>query len=144
MGINKNKKNDIMDIMINIAAGTFICTLVYATFVSLLPTLYDAYDAFTKTNNKKKSFETDKPNFIPQEFCSYFEDHEICKNICEYDYSSYGFLCDYSLTTQKQRDDMVIKLKEEYSSFKAKEEEKEEIKKRKNMERINNIPNIKI
>ncbi|GEM_PF-2910300 len=137
MNTNKNIKNDIMDIM----AGVCACITLIIICYNLLPALYDD---FTKTNNKKKSFETDKPNFIPQEFCSYFQEHEICKNICEYDYSSYRFLCNYSLTTQKQKDDMVRKLKEEYNSFKTKEEEKEKIKKNKNAEKLKNIPNIKI
>ncbi len=126
-----------MDIM----AGVCACITLIIICYNILPALYDD---FTKTNNKKKSFETDKPNFISQEFCSYFQEHEICKNICEYDYSSYGFLCNYSLTTEKQKDDMVRKLKEEYNSFKAKEEEKEKIKKNKNAEKLKNIPNIKI
>ena len=39
---------------------------------------------------------------------------------------------------------MVRKLKEEYNSFKTKEEEKEKIKKNKNAEKLKNIPNIKI
>ena len=129
MNTNKNIKNDIMDIM----AGVCACITLIIICYNLLPALYDN---FTKTNNKKKSFETDKPNFIPQEFCSYFQEHEICKNICEYDYSSYRFLCNYSLTTQKQKDD--------YNSFKTKEEEKEKIKKNKNAEKLKNIPNIKI
>lgn len=137
MNTNKNIKNDIMDIM----AGVCACITLIIICYNLLPALYDD---FTKTNNKKKAFETDKPNFIPQEFCSYFQEHEICKNICEYDYSSYRFLCNYSLTTQKQKDDMVRKLKEEYNSFKTKEEEKEKIKKNKNAEKLKNIPNIKI
>lgn len=137
MNTNKNIKNDIMDII----AGVFACITLIIICYNLLPALYDD---FTKINNKKKSFETDKPNFIPQEFCSYFQEHEICKNICEYDYSSYRFLCNYSLTTQKQKDDMVRKLKEEYNSFKTKEEEKEKIKKNKNAEKLKNIPNIKI
>lgn len=122
MNTNKNIKNDIMDII----AGVCACITLIIICYNLLPALYDD---FTKINNKKKSFETDKSNFIPQEFCSYFQEHEICKNICEYDYSSYRFLCNYSLTTQKQKDDMVRKLKEEYNSFKTKEEEKEKIKK---------------
>ncbi|MCZ6167794.1 hypothetical protein [Campylobacter ureolyticus] len=137
MNTNKNIKNDIMDII----AGVCACITLIIICYNLLPALYDD---FTKINNKKKSFETDKPNFIPQEFCSYFQEHEICKNICEYDYSSYRFLCNYSLTTQKQKDDMVRKLKEEYNSFKTKEEEKEKIKKNKNAEKLKNIPNIKI
>lgn len=137
MNTNKNIKNDIMDIM----AGVCACITLIIICYNLLPALYDD---FTKTNNKKKLFETDKPNFIPQEFCSYFQEHEICKNICEYDYSSYRFLCNYSLTTQKQKDDMVRKLKEEYNGFKTKEEEKEKIKKNKNAEKLKNIPNIKI
>ena len=137
MNTNKNIKNDIMDII----AGVFACITLIIICYNLLPALYDD---FTKIDNKKKSFETDKPNFIPQEFCSYFQEHEICKNICEYDYSSYRFLCNYSLTTQKQKDDMVRKLKEEYNSFKTKEEEKEKIKKNKNAEKLKNIPNIKI
>ncbi|WP_311337598.1 hypothetical protein [Campylobacter ureolyticus] len=137
MNTNKNIKNDIMDII----AGVCVCITLIIICYNLLPALYDD---FTKINNKKKSFETDKPNFIPQEFCSYFQEHEICKNICEYDYSSYRFLCNYSLTTQKQKDDMVRKLKEEYNSFKTKEEEKEKIKKNKNAEKLKNIPNIKI
>ena len=113
----------------DIIAGVCACITLIIICYNLLPALYDD---FTKINNKKKSFETDKPNFIPQEFCSYFQEHEICKNICEYNYSSYRFLCNYSLTTQKQKDDMVRKLKEEYNSFKTKEEEKEQIKKNKN------------
>lgn len=125
----------------DIIAGVCACITLIIICYNLLPALYDD---FTKINNKKKSFETDKPNFIPQEFCSYFQEHEICKNICEYDYSSYRFLCNYSLTTQKQKDDMVRKLKEEYNSFKTKEEEKEKIKKNKNAEKLKNIPNIKI
>lgn len=141
MNINKNIKNDIMDVIINIMAGVCACIVLIIICYNLLPALYGN---FTKNINEKKLFETDKPNFIPGEFCSYFQEHEICKNICEYDYSSYGFLCNYSLTTQKQKDDMVRKLKEEYNSFKAKEEEKEKIKKNKNAEKLKNIPNIKI
>lgn len=125
----------------DIIAGVCACITLIIICYNLLPALYDD---FTKINNKKKSFETDKPNFIPKEFCSYFQEHEICKNICEYDYSSYRLLCNYSLTTQKQKDDMVRKLKEEYNSFKTKEEEKEKIKKNKNAEKLKNIPNIKI
>lgn len=142
MNTNKNKKNNNKEItLIDIMATIIAFILFIASIYFLSPIIYDFYK---KTSNNEKTFEKNKPNFTEKEFCSYFPKHEICENICEYNYNFYQLECDYTLITQKQKEDMIEKLKEEYNNFKTKKEEKEKNEKNKEKTRIKNIPNIKI